>query len=106
MKNVNGSEYTLMHKAEGPSNSFFSNSFTHYPAEQIKEGVICVQMFYVIHPTEHRRVHALGGTNSFTYLSWLLYCCCVPILITTFPEPQWNVSMATVWDAVHLSLSQ
>ena len=82
---MNGSEDTLMHKAESPSNSFFSNSFTHYQAEQIKEGVICVQFFYVIHQTEHRRVRVLGGTNSFTYLSWLLYCCCVPILITTFP---------------------
>ena len=36
--------------------------------------------FGVIHQTEHRRVHVLGGTNSFTYLSRLLYCC-VPILI-------------------------
>ena len=44
IKNVNWSEDTLMHKAERPSN-YFSNSFTHYQAEQIKKGVICVQMF-------------------------------------------------------------
>ena len=43
--NINGSEDTLMHKAEGPSNYFFSNSFTHYVAEQIKIEVICVQIF-------------------------------------------------------------
>ena len=68
------------------------------------------KLFRLIHQTEHRRVHALGGTNSFRYLSWLLYCCCVPILITTFPKnlgssPQ-NVSMAAVWGPVHLSWSQ
>ena len=44
MKNVNRSEDTLMHKAECPSN-YFSNSFTHYQAEQIKKEVICVQIF-------------------------------------------------------------
>ena len=45
IKNINGSEDPLMHKAEGPSNYFFFNSFTHYQAEQIKKGIICVQMF-------------------------------------------------------------
>ena len=44
IKNINGSEDPLMHKAEGPS-SFFFNSFTHYQAEQIKKGIICVQIF-------------------------------------------------------------
>ena len=34
-----------MHKAERPSNYFFSNSFTYNQAEQIKKGVICVQIF-------------------------------------------------------------
>ena len=38
------SEDPLMHKAEGPSNYFF-NSFSHYQAEQIKKGIICVQIF-------------------------------------------------------------
>ena len=32
-----------MHKAERPSNYFF-NTFTHNQAEQIKNGVICVQI--------------------------------------------------------------
>ena len=49
--------------------------------------------FRIIHQTEHRRVHVLGGTNSFEYLSWLLYCC-VPILITTFPP---NLSETYPW---------
>ena len=44
IKNINGSEDPLMHKAEGPSNIFF-NSFTHYQAEQKKKGIICVQIF-------------------------------------------------------------
>ena len=44
IKNINGSEDPLMHKAEGPSNFFF-NSFTHYQAEHIKKGIICVQFF-------------------------------------------------------------
>ena len=37
--NVTGSEHTLMHKAERPSNYFF-NTFTHNQAEPIKKGVI------------------------------------------------------------------
>ena len=44
IKNINGSEDPLMYKAEGPNNYFF-NSFTHYQAEQIKKGIICVQIF-------------------------------------------------------------
>ena len=35
---------TLMHKAERPSNYFFSNAFTYNQAEQTKKGVICVQI--------------------------------------------------------------
>ena len=35
------------HKAEHPSN-YFSSSFTHYQAEQIKKGVICVQILLEI----------------------------------------------------------
>ena len=38
IKNVIGSEDTLMHKAERPSN-YFSNTFKHNQAEQIKKGV-------------------------------------------------------------------
>ena len=36
IKNVIGSEDTLVHKAERPSN-YFSDSFTHNQAEQIKK---------------------------------------------------------------------
>ena len=45
-KKVIGSEDTLMHKAERPSNYFvhISNSFTHNQAEQMKKGVSCVQI--------------------------------------------------------------
>ena len=50
IKNVIGSEDTLMQKAERPSN-YFSNSFTHNQAEQIKKGVICVQIWLKIHLT-------------------------------------------------------
>ena len=51
IKNVIGSENTLIHKAERPSN-YFSNSFTHYQAEQLKKGgVICVHILSEIHLT-------------------------------------------------------
>ena len=50
-----------MHKAERPSN-FFSNSFTYDQAEQIKKGVICVQILLEIHLTEHGRFHFQGRT--------------------------------------------
>ena len=30
---------------------FFSNTFTHNQAEQIKKGVLCVQILFEIHPT-------------------------------------------------------
>ena len=43
IKNIIWSEATLMHKAEHPS-KYFSNSFTHYQAEQTKKGVISVQI--------------------------------------------------------------
>ena len=56
IKKVTGSEVTLTHKAQLPSNYFFSSS-TRYQAEQIKKGVICVQIFIEIHQTEHSRVH-------------------------------------------------
>ena len=46
------SEDTLMHKAERPSSYLFS-TFTHYQAEQIKQGVIYVQILLEIHQTEH-----------------------------------------------------
>ena len=69
IKNVIWSEDISMHKAERPSNYFFSNSFTHYQAEQIKKGVICVQILSEIHQTEHGLVHFQGGTLSFTQLS-------------------------------------
>ena len=52
IKNVIGSEGILMHKTENSSNNF-SNSFTHYQAEEIKKRVICVQILLEIHQTEH-----------------------------------------------------
>ena len=33
-----------MYKAERPSSYFFFNTLTHNQAEQIKKGVICVQI--------------------------------------------------------------
>ena len=46
-----------MHKAERPSNYFFSDSFTYNQAEQIKKREICVQSLLEIHLTEHGRFH-------------------------------------------------
>ena len=43
------SEATLMHKTERLSNHFFSNSFIHYQAKQIKKGVISVQIVLEVH---------------------------------------------------------
>ena len=43
-KNVIWSEKTLMHKAERPSNYFFPIFFTYNQTEQIKKGLICVQI--------------------------------------------------------------
>ena len=34
----------MMHSTERPSNYFFPNTFTHNQAEQIKKGVIFVQV--------------------------------------------------------------
>ena len=44
IKNVNGSEDTLVHKVSVLA-IIFPNSFTHYQAEQKKKEVICVQIF-------------------------------------------------------------
>ena len=58
-----------MHKAEHPSN-YFSNTFTHYPAVQIKKGVICVQILLKIHLTLNTVESILRLSNFITYLSW------------------------------------
>ena len=50
IKNVITSEDPLMHKTERTSNYFFQY-FTHIQAEQIKKGVICVQILLEIHLT-------------------------------------------------------
>ena len=50
IKNIIGSEDTLMQKAERPNN-YFSNTFAHNQAEQIKKGVICVQIVLEIYLT-------------------------------------------------------
>ena len=55
-----------MHKAERPSNYFFSSSFTYNQAEQIKKGVICVHILLSIHLTEHGRFHFQGRTTFYT----------------------------------------
>ena len=56
-----------MHKAGSPSN-YFSNSFTHNQAEQIKKGVICVQILLEMHRPDYSRFHfhshtCLGHSN-------------------------------------------
>ena len=56
IKNVIGSGDTMAHKAERTSNS---NSFTHQ-GQQIKKGVVCVQILLEIHLTEHSIVHFQG----------------------------------------------
>ena len=72
IKNVILSEKIVMHKAEPSSNYFFSNSFTYLnQAEQIKKGVICVQILLGIHLTEHGGFHFQGRTTFYT-----------PILVT------------------------
>ena len=62
-----------MHKAERPSNYFFNISFffTHNEAEQIKKGVICVQILLEIHLTEYGRFHFQGWTTFY-----------IPVLVT------------------------
>ena len=65
IKNVSWSEKTLMHKAERPC-SYFSISFTYNQAEQIKKGVICVQILLEIHLTEYGRFHFTGRTTFYT----------------------------------------
>ena len=59
------SEKTLMHKAERPSNCFIY-SFTYNQVEQIKKGVICVQILLEIHLTEHGGFHFQGQTTFYT----------------------------------------
>ena len=49
-------EDTFMHKAENPSN-YFSNSFTHNLAEQIKKRVNCFKILLEIHLTEHNFIY-------------------------------------------------
>ena len=70
IKKVIRCEKTLMHKAERPSN-YFSNSFTHNQAEQIKKEVICVQILLEIHLIEHGRFHFQGQTTFY-----------IPVLVT------------------------
>ena len=65
MKNVIWSEKTLMRKAVRPSN-YFSNFFTYNLAEQIKKGVISVQILLEIHLTEHGRFHFQSRTTFYT----------------------------------------
>ena len=57
IKNLIWSEKSLMHKAVRPSDYFFPIFFTYNQAEQIKKGVICVQILLEIHLSEHGRFH-------------------------------------------------
>ena len=58
-----------MHKAEHRSN-YFSDSFTRNQAEQIKKGVIGVQILLEIHLTLNT-VESISRLNNYiTYLSW------------------------------------
>ena len=66
IKNVIWYEKSLMHKAVRPSNYFFSSFFSYNQAEQIKKGVICVQILLEIHLTEHGRFHFQGRTTFYT----------------------------------------
>ena len=69
IKNVIGSEDTLMNKAERPNN-YFSNTVTDDQIEQIKKGVICVH--FVLENTDLNTVESISRLNNFiTYLSWL-----------------------------------
>ena len=44
----------------------FSNAFTYKQAEQIKKGVICVQILLEIHLIEDGRFHFRGRTTFYT----------------------------------------
>ena len=57
----------MVHKAERPSN-YFSFTFTHNQAEQIKKRVICVQILLEIHLTLNT-VESISGLNNF-----IIYC--------------------------------
>ena len=55
-----------MHKAERSSINFFFISFIYIKAEQIKKGVICVQILLEIHLTEQGKFHFQGRTTFYT----------------------------------------
>ena len=55
IKNVIGSEDTLVHKAKRHRN-YISNTFTHNQAEQIKTGAICLQILLEIHSRVHFKI--------------------------------------------------
>ena len=71
IKNVIWSEKTLIQK-QSILAIIFSNSFTHNQVEQIKKGVICVQILLEIHLTEHGRFHFQGRIIFYT-----------PVLVTS-----------------------
>ena len=65
----------------------FSNSFTYNQAEQIKKGVICVQILLEIHLTEHGRFHFQGRRTFYT-----------PALVppSRHMTSKWHAQMASV----------
>ena len=87
IKNVIESEDTLVHKAVRPIN-YFSNTFTHYQAEQIKKGVICVQILLEIRLTcTQFSPFQSRLTSSHTVLVIVNYCRCY-ICIPAYPSIQ------------------
>ena len=58
-----------MHRAERPSNNF-SNTFTDNQAEQIKKGVVCVQILLENAPDLNTTESISRLNNLITYQSW------------------------------------
>ena len=54
----------MMHRAERPGNYYFFNTFTHNEAVQIKQGVICVQIFVKNSP-DLNTAHSISRLNKF-----------------------------------------
>ena len=69
IKNIIGSEDTLMNKAERPSNFFFQH-FQYNQAEQIKKGVILCPNFARNTPDLNTVESSSRLINFITHLSW------------------------------------
>ena len=67
IENILSAESSLLHNGERPSNYFFSNSFTHYQAEQMKKDAVCVQIFFLSKHTGETGETILTRLNNFIY---------------------------------------